>query len=157
MKIYSWFIFSLLMFIGGVLVSGCAVFSKKSAAEVAPDPAPVVASPVIKAIPGKAVVFIYREKDDWAATRNPKISLSEQILFEAKVQQYKKLELSPGDYEFLVTGYDLGNSALKAKFDSDKVYFIQFSAKAGRETGRHLYLVSSSQAQKDIQNFKEIN
>jgi hypothetical protein len=145
------------MLLCGAFFSGCAVFSKESKFKSAPTLAPIVESPVIKSVPGKAVVYIYREKDDFAATRNPKISLSEQILFEAKVHQYKKLELAPGEYDILVTGYDLGNSALKAKFESDKIYFIQFSAKAGRETGRHLYVVSSAQAQKDIQNYKETN
>lgn len=143
----------LLTLVAGLL-NACALSSKEKTAEVASSPAGFV---LTEPAPGKALIYFYRDKDDNWADRSPKISMGERSLFEAKYHRYKKFELTPGEYEIQTTGYELGNSVFKTKFESGKTYFIQYSAKAGRESGRHLYLVSSNQGQKEVQGFTEMD
>jgi hypothetical protein len=142
----------------GVFLGGCANISKDPAPPPAPAPVAVSKPPgfvLSKPASGKALIYFYREKDDLGADRSPKISLGDGNLFEAKSQQYKKMDLAPGEYEIQVTGYDLGNSALKTKFEPGKTYFLQYSAKAGSQTGRHIYFISSDIGEREIAGLTE--
>lgn len=136
------------------LLNGCAFFKRSPKPEATSTPQAFVQE---EPAPGKALIYFYRAKDDSWPERSPKISMGDRSgVFEAKFHHYKKIDLAPGEYEVQTAGFDLGNSALKTKFESGKTYFLQYSAKVGRQSGRHLYFISSDEAQKEIQGFEKM-